>query len=98
MYKFCSPDSQEEEDDNVPEDLPPLGGILAEDIANFCNQEFSVDDDREPVPENIITSEEQPMQESSLKEGQSWGWDGVDCHSHAIVKSEREGHSFKNFS
>ena len=94
LSRASSPDSEQVEEDIGLEDLPPLGGTLAEDIANFCNQGFNVDDDREPAPENIPTSEEQSIQDSGLKEGQSWGWDGIDRRS--IVKSEREGHSFKN--
>ena len=89
-----SPDSEQVEEDNGLEDLPPLGGNLAKNIANFCNQGFNIDDDREPAPENIPTSEEQSIQDSGLKEGQNWGRDGIDCHS--IVNSEREGHSSKN--
>jgi len=59
--------SQDEVDD--VDDLPPVGGNLAEDIANFCNQGFNVDDDREPAPENIPTEPEPALQNSGLKEG-----------------------------
>ena len=89
--------SEDDGEEGVLEDLPPLGGNLAEDIANFCNQGFNVDDDRESAPEHVPTEPEVANQDSGLKEGQSWGWDGIDRR--AIVKPEMEGHTFKhNFS
>jgi hypothetical protein len=89
-----SPVSEEEEQEDLIQDLPPLGSNLSEDIANFWNQGFNLDDDREPAPENVPTEDETPTQVTDLKEGQSWGWDAIDHR--AIVKPEKEGHTFKN--
>ncbi len=44
-----SPVASQDEADDV-DDLPPVGGNPSEDIANFRNQGFNVDDDREPAP------------------------------------------------
>ena len=73
LSHVSSPDSEQMEEDNGLEVLPPLGDNLAEDIANFRNQGFNVDDDREPAPENIPTSEEQPIQDSGLKKDRVGG-------------------------
>ena len=68
--------SKDDGEEGVLEDLPPLGDNLAEDIANFCNQVFNVDDDREPAPKNVPTEPEDTNQDSGLKEGQlGLGWD-----------------------
>ena len=88
-----SPVASQDEADDV-DDLPPVGGNLSEDIANFCNQGYDVDDDREPAPENTPTAPEPDLQDAGLKEGQRWGWDGIDRR--AIVKTEKEGHTFKH--
>jgi hypothetical protein len=83
----------EDEDDNAS-DLPPVRGNHSEDIANFRNQGFDVDDDNEPAVENIPTGEEPTTNNGSLKEGQSWEWDGINRRS--IVKPEEEGHTYEN--
>jgi hypothetical protein len=89
--------SKDDGEEGVLEDFPPLDGNLAEDMANFRNQGFNVNNDREPAPKNIPTETETTNQDSGLKEGQSWGWDGIDRR--AMVKPEKEGHTFKhNFS
>jgi hypothetical protein len=92
VSRESSPSSVPEDVDDVG-DLPPVGGNLSEDIANFRNQGFNVDDDREPAPENIPTEPEPVQQGTGLKQGQRWGWDGIDRR--AIVTPEKEGHSFK---
>ena len=84
--------SLEEEPDNDHKDLPPRGGYLADNIANLCNQGFDVGDNNEPSPENIPVEDEVPVHDYVLKEGQCWGWDGID-HG-LIVKPEKEGHTF----
>ena len=45
----------------------------AEDIAMVRNQGFSVDDDNEPVEENIPTAETPEARGSNLLPGQQWG-------------------------
>lgn len=62
------------EDGNpIPEHVFHLGAN-AEDIAHIRGLGFTVDDDNEPVPENIPdgTTQDQPSQE------ETWGWDGID--------------------
>ena len=53
----------------------------AEDIARVRNEGFEVDDDNDPAPENIPDPAEGPpvVIEAGLYEGQTWGWDGIDC-------------------
>jgi hypothetical protein len=82
----------EDRDDDASE-LPPVGGNHSEDIANFRNQVFDVDDDNEPAVENIPTGEEPTTNNGGIKEGQSWGLDGIDRRS--IIKPEKEAHSYK---
>ncbi len=53
-------------------------GSRAEDIAIVCNQGFNVDDDDEPVPENIPSPDAPLPVSHGLYEGQTWGWDGID--------------------
>ena len=51
----------------------------AEDIAIVRNQGFDVDDDNEPVPENVPTDDGPTVDDNNgLYDGQSWGWDGID--------------------
>jgi hypothetical protein len=83
-----------EDGDDDACDFPPVGGNHSEDIANLCNQGFDVDDDNKPAVENIPTGEEPTTNNGSLKEGQSWGWDGIDRRS--IIKPKKEAHSYKN--
>lgn len=45
------------------------------------NQGFDVDDDNEPVPENIPSPDAPAPVNNGLYEGQSWGWDGIDCRT-----------------
>ena len=59
----------------------------AEDIANVRNQGFEVNDDNEPVPENIPT--DGTSCDNDLKDGQTWGWDGIDRH-HVIIPEKEE--------
>lgn len=66
-----------------------MGGHL-EDIANVCKQGCDVDDDNEPALENIPSGQEVTSSAAGFKEGQSWGWGGIGCHS--IIKPEKEGH------
>lgn len=53
-------------------------GSRAEDIAMVRNQGFDVDDDDEPVPENIPPPDAPLPVDNGLYEGQTWGWDGID--------------------
>ena len=54
----------------------------AKDIVMVRNQGFDVDDDNEPVPENIPTGDAPPVNNNNgLYDGQSWGWDGIDCRA-----------------
>jgi len=51
-----------------------------EDIACVCAEGFEVDDDNDPAPENVPgLFEVPPVVDGGLFEGQSWGWDGIDC-------------------
>jgi hypothetical protein len=51
----------------------------AEDIAMVRNQGFDVDDDNEPVPENVPTDDGPTVDDNNgLYEDQTWGWDGID--------------------
>jgi hypothetical protein len=52
----------------------------AEDIARVRAEEFEVDDDNDPAPENVPGLFEVPpvVVDGGLFEGQSWGWDGID--------------------
>ena len=45
------------------------------------NQGVDVDDDNEPVPENIPSPDTPLPDDHGLYEGQSWGWDGIDRRS-----------------
>ena len=49
----------------------------AEDIARVRDEGHEVDDDNEPAPENIPAAGS-TTNNGGLKEGQSWGWNGVD--------------------
>ena len=52
-----------------------------EDIDLFRSMGLDVDDDDDPVPENVPepTTNQTPAQRSDgLKENQSWGWSGID--------------------
>lgn len=68
------------------EDIPtPIDDAIfnlrgtAEDIAMVRNQGFDVDDDNEPVPENIPADDGPTVgNNNGLYEDQSWGWDGID--------------------
>ena len=53
----------------------------AEDIARVHIEGFEVDDDNDPAPENIpAPAEASPVViDGGLYEGQTWGWDGIDC-------------------
>ena len=67
---------------DIPQDENIDGSVFrsgngADDIANVRNQGFEVDDDNEPVPENIPVDGNNSPQ-VVLKDGQSWGWDGID--------------------
>jgi hypothetical protein len=53
-------------------------GNRAEDIAAVRNQGLAVDDDNEPAPENISDANTQSINITQPKEGQTWGWDGID--------------------
>ena len=55
----------------------------AEDIARVRNEGFAVDDDKEPAPENVPGLFTPPVDDAGLFEGQSWGWDGIDCRQTA---------------
>ena len=65
----------------------------AEDIAMVRNQGFSVDDDNEPVEENIPTAETPEARGSNLLPGQQWGWDGINRMK--TVHPDKEMSSFK---
>ena len=50
----------------------------SDDIAMVRAMGMNVDDDNEPVAENIPTTEESTSSSvTGLKEGQSWGWNGM---------------------
>ena len=50
----------------------------SDDIAMVRAMGMNVDDDNEPVAENIPTTEESASSRvTGLKEGQSWGWNGM---------------------
>ena len=71
-----------------------MGGNHSEDIVNFCNQGFEVDDDNELALENIPTGEELTSSSAGLKEGQKWEWGNI---GHClIIKPEKNGHVYKN--
>ncbi len=55
----------------------------AKDIARVRNERFAVDDDNEPAPENVPGLFTPPVDNAGLFEGQSWGWDGIDCRQTA---------------
>ena len=56
----------------------------AEDIARVRAEGFEVDDDNDPAPENVPGFfDVPPVVDGGLFEGQSWGWDGIDCHQMA---------------
>ncbi len=51
---------------------------MAEDITRVRQEGFKVDDDNEPLPENVPTNGNVPLANKGLYEGQSWGWDSID--------------------
>ena len=51
----------------------------AEDIALVRNKVTEVDDGMEPAPENVPLVDTPAA--DTLFEGQTWGWDGIDCHA-----------------
>jgi len=64
----------------------------AEDIANVRSQGFEVDDDNEPVPENIPIGG--TSSDNDLKDGQTWGWDGIDRRH--VITPEKEEPSYQH--
>ena len=56
------------------------------------NQGSQVDDDNDPIPENIPVSGTSST--SDLKEGQPWGWTGIDRRR--IVQPEKVGPAYSN--
>lgn len=66
----------------------------AEDIALVRNQGFDVDDDNEPVEENIPATDAPVPANNGLYEGQSWGWDGFDQRTN---KGGYEEPTFTNY-
>jgi hypothetical protein len=52
----------------------------AEDIACIRAEEFEVDNDNNPAPENVpgLFDVLPAVVSGGLFEGQSWGWDGID--------------------
>ncbi len=51
---------------------------MAKDIACVPQEGFKVDNDNEPLPENVPADGNMPPTNEGLYKGQSWGWDGVD--------------------
>lgn len=66
----------------------------AEDIALVRAQGFEVDDDNEPVEENVPS--EPSSQPGGLFPGQRWGWDGIDRR--AINMRQLEDALFLNWT
>ena len=64
----------------------------AEDIALVMNQGLEFDDEMEPSPENVPLVDTPTA--DTLFEGQTWGWDGIDCR--AVVAHNQNEPSFKN--
>ena len=52
------------------------------DIAHIYQRGFEVFDDNDPALENIPANSDAPPPpiNEGLYEGQSWGWDDIDCH------------------
>ena len=72
-------DATEKEDSDedrvaIPEHVFHMGAN-DEDIAHIRSLGFSVDDDNEPVPENIPDPNDDPNKGA---EEETWGWDGMD--------------------
>ena len=65
----------------IDEAVFQANGSRAEDIAMVRNLGFDVDDDNEPVPENIPSPDAPLPVDHGLYEGQSWGWDGRGCNA-----------------
>jgi hypothetical protein len=68
---------------------------VAKDIARIHQEGFEVDDDNEPLPENVPTNGNVPPANEGLYEGQSWGWDGVDWQI-TMGGGNYDGPSFPN--
>ena len=66
--------------------------IQAEEIYLVRNQGLEVDDDIAPPPNNV-PSVNNPAADT-LFEGQTWGWDGIDCS--AMAAHNHNDPSFKN--
>jgi len=49
-----------------------------EDISFFRNLGLDVDDDNDPLPENVPTEQEETNSSAGLKENQTWGFSGID--------------------
>jgi hypothetical protein len=64
----------------------------AEDMTIVHNQGSQVDGDNDPIPENIPVSGTSST--SDLKEGQPWGWTGIDRRR--IVQPEKVGPAYSN--
>ena len=50
---------------------------VAKDIARVHQEGFEVDNNNEPLPENVPANGNVPPANEGLYEGQSWGWDGI---------------------
>jgi hypothetical protein len=68
---------------------------VAEDIARVHKEGFEVDDDNEPLPENVPADGNVPTANEGLYKGQSWGWDGIDWQI-TTVGGNYNGPSFPN--
>jgi hypothetical protein len=51
----------------------------AKDIARVRAEGFEVNDDNDPAPENVPQGDAPPFMDAGLYEGQTWGWNGIDC-------------------
>ena len=69
----------EEEGKPVPDEVTRAGNVV-EDIALVCVMGFMVEDNNDPVPENVPQEAEAPTP-TAFYDDQTWGWGSADQQS-----------------